>query len=85
MADEALRAQCACFVFCANDPVGVAGGVDYLRANYGIEVDIVAGPATDNAVGQRFVERLGIPARNARVDPRALGELALELVRKRRG
>ncbi|MBK9655491.1 MAG: hypothetical protein IPO66_08455 [Rhodanobacteraceae bacterium] len=84
LADEALRAQCACYVFCANDPVGVAGGVDYLRENYGIDVDIVAGPATDNAVGQRFVERLGIPARNARVDPRALGDLALELVRKYR-
>ena len=44
---------------------------------------MVAGPATDNAVGQRFVERLGIPARNARVDPRSLGDLALQLVRKR--
>jgi hypothetical protein len=60
-----------------------AGGVDYLRETYGNDVDIVAGPATDNAVGQRFVERLGIPARNARVDPRALGELALQLVRRR--
>lgn len=83
LADEALRKQCACFVFCANDPVGVAGGVDYLRETYGIDVDIVAGPATDNAVGMRFVERLGIPARNARVDPRALGELALQLVQQR--
>lgn len=84
LADPDLRAQCACFVFCANDPVGVAGGVDFLREEYGINVDIVAGPATDNAVGMRFVERLGIPARNARVDPRALGETALELVMRRR-
>lgn len=82
LADEALRAQCACFLFCANDPVGVAGGVDYLRETFGIDVDVVAGPATDNAVGTRFVEKLGIPARNARVDPRSLGELALELVKK---
>lgn len=85
LADPELRAQCACFVFCANDPVGVAGGVEFLQREYGIAVDIVAGPATDNAVGMRFVERLGIPARNARVDPRALGETALELVMKRRG
>jgi hypothetical protein len=85
LADPELRAQCACFVFCANDPVGVAGGVEYLAREYGIRVDIVAGPATDNAVGQRFVERLGIPARNARVDPRALGDLALELVKRRLG
>ena len=84
LADPDLRAQCACFVFCANDPVGVAGGVDFLKKEYGINVDIVAGPATDNAVGMRFVERLGIPARNARVDPRALGETALELVMRRR-
>ncbi len=82
LADEALRAQCACFVFCANDPVGVAGGVEYLRESFGIDVDVVAGPATDNAVGTRFVERLGIPARNARVDPKSLGELALDLVQK---
>lgn len=82
LADEALRARCACFLFCANDPVGVAGGVDYLRAQFGIHVDVVAGPATDNAVGTRFVERLGIPARNARVDPKSLGELALDLVKK---
>lgn len=85
LADPDLRAQCACFIFCANDPVGVAGGVNYLRDQFGIAVDIVAGPATDNAVGQRFVERLGIPARNARVDPRALGELVVALVRKRLG
>ncbi len=79
--DAGLRAQCACFVFCANDPVGVKGGVDYLKASYSIDVDIVAGPATDNRVGSRFVERLNIPARNARVDPKALGDLALEKVR----
>jgi hypothetical protein len=85
LADPSLREQCACFVFCANDPVGVAGGVDYLKASYGIGVDIVAGPATDNRVGSRFVERLGIPARNARVDPKALGELAVAKVAQFRG
>lgn len=84
LADPELRRWGAVYVFCANDPVGVAGGVDYLKASYGIQVDVVAGPATDNRVGMRFVERLGIPARNARVDPRALGDLVSQLVAARR-
>ena len=54
-------------------------------AVYGIEVDVVAGPATDNAVGVRFVERLGVPARNAKVDGPALGQLALDKVRAKLG
>jgi hypothetical protein len=82
LADPELRSLGKAFVLCANDPVGVAGGVAHMKDSFGIAVDMVAGPATDNAVGQRFVESLGIPARNARVDPKALGELALQLLRK---
>jgi hypothetical protein len=77
LADPALRAQTAVFLFCANDPVGVAGGLDVLQREYGITADLVAGPATDNAVGQRFVERLGVPAHNARVNGAALGAFVL--------
>ncbi|HSK08845.1 MAG TPA: hypothetical protein VK911_04670 [Vicinamibacterales bacterium] len=74
LADAVLRARGRAFVLCANDPVGVAGGVGYLRDRFGVAVDVVAGPATDNQVGVRFVEReLGLPAINARTNPGALG------------
>ena len=85
MSDPELRGLGKVFVLCANDPVGVAGGVAHMQNSFGINVDMVAGPATDNAVGQRFVQGLGIPARNSRVDPRAMGDLVLDLVQKARG
>ncbi len=72
------------FLFCANDPVGVSGGIDYLKARFGIEADLVTGPATDNRVGVRFVENaVGVPARNARTDPDGVGEFVLDLIRRR--
>ncbi len=80
LADPELRELGKVFLLCANDPVGVSGGVAHMKNAFGIDVDLVAGPATDNAVGQRFVASLGIPARNARVDPKALGDLVLQLV-----
>lgn len=79
LADPELKALAGAWVMCANDPVGAAGGVRHLKETYGIDVDVLAGPATDNAVGVRFVEQVvGVPARNARADPAALGGLILE-------
>jgi hypothetical protein len=79
LADPELKALAGAFVLCANDPVGAWGGVRHLREGYGIEVDMVAGPATDNAVGVRFIEQVvGLPARNARANAAALGGLILE-------
>ncbi len=69
-----------CFILCANDPVGVAGGVHQLMSAFGIRADLIAGPATDNRVGERFVASLGLPARNARADAEALGKFVLGLV-----
>ncbi len=83
--DAHLKAASAAFVLCANDPVGVAGGVEHLKADYGIATDLVAGPATDNGVGVRFVEGLGVAAANARRDPAALGATVLALVQARMG
>lgn len=75
LADSELQGLMAGFVFCANDPVGVAGGVMHLRNTYGITVDVVTGPATDNQVGVRFVEQqVGLPAINARNNARNLGD-----------
>ena len=84
LADPALRALAGAFVFCANDPVGAAGGVRHLGENYGIGVDIVTGPATDNRVGVRFVERtLGLPARNARTQAQAFAEVVHDCLNRR--
>ncbi len=81
LADPELRALGKAVIFCANDPVGVAGGKRELLESYGLKIDVVAGPATDNQVGVRFIERLGLTARNAKTDPRGLGERVLQLVR----
>jgi hypothetical protein len=82
--DSALRELGGAWVLCANDPVGAAGGVRHLQEAYNIRVDVVAGPATDNRVGIRFVEReIGMPAHNARADAAGLGGLVVEKVAPR--
>jgi hypothetical protein len=84
LADPALKALGSVWVFCANDPVGVVGGVEDLERRYGIKVDLVTGPATDNRVGVRFVERaVGIPAHNARTHGDAVGDRVLEVLKAR--
>jgi hypothetical protein len=79
LSNPPLRTLVAGFVFCANDPVGAAGGVTHLQNEYGIRTDVVAGPCTDNQVGIRFVEsRLGLPAINACTQAEALGDCLLD-------
>jgi hypothetical protein len=80
LADPELRSWGTAYVLCANDPVGVEGGVRHMKDAFGIDVDVVAGPATDNRVGVRFVQSLGLPACNARNHPKELGELVLAKV-----
>ncbi|MDE2235548.1 MAG: hypothetical protein KGL13_02590 [Gammaproteobacteria bacterium] len=84
LADPELRALSAAFVFCANDPVGVAGGVQHLQEDYGIRADVISGPATDNRVGVRFVEQqVGVTAINARTHAKALGDYLLARLAER--
>jgi hypothetical protein len=84
LGDKDLMSRSAAFVLCANDPAGVAGAVRELDERYGIRADVVAGPATDNQVGTRFIEReFHIPGVNARTRADALGELILDKVRPR--
>ena len=78
--DPELMALSGVFIVCANDPVGAAGAVHNLTTTYGIQADLIAGPATDNHVGERFVATLGLPARNARADADALGRFVLGLL-----
>ena len=67
LADDICRQQAAMLVLCANDPVGAWGAKSILRDRFGMTIDVVCGPTTDNAVGTRFVrEQLGLEAINAR-------------------
>lgn len=61
-----LMAPCKAHVLCANDPVGAWGAAQFVRGELGLPLTVISGPTTDNAVGRRFVESLGIPAVNAR-------------------
>jgi hypothetical protein len=66
--DPQFRALIRAHVLCANDLVAAWGGVQFLD-KLGLKVDVMAGPATDNDVGIRYVQgELGIPAANARVE-----------------
>lgn len=53
--------------------------METLQKQFGIKVNIIAGPVTDNRVGERFIESLGLPARNARSNPKALGDLTFDI------
>lgn len=65
--DADLMAFTKVHVVCANDPVGAWGADQIFRNNYGMGIDVMSGPATDNEVGIAFIEQqLGIPAANAR-------------------
>jgi len=81
LTDRELQAWGKVHLLCANDPVGVAGALAQFREKFGLEIDVVSGPATDNRVGTRFVESLGLPACNARIHPQKLGDLVLEKIR----
>ncbi len=62
-------------VLCANDLVAAWGGVQWF-AQHGLTADVIAGPATDNEVGLRYVrEVLGVAAANARTGPEAFVDL----------
>ncbi len=73
--DEALRRAITVHVMCANDLVA-AWGAREVAARLGRPVDIMSGPATDNVVGEGYVqEELGIPAANARTAGVRLADL----------
>jgi hypothetical protein len=68
---RAIRAH----VMCANDLVAAWGARECSRT-LGRAIDVMSGPATDNEVGERYVEEeLGIPAANARTRGGRLAEI----------
>jgi hypothetical protein len=71
--DSGLMGLAAAFVMAAPDPVGCWGAVTLMKDLFGLPVDVITGPATDNEVGRGYVRRaLGIPAHNAFKDPQGL-------------
>jgi hypothetical protein len=80
--DVALRSTFAAVVLAANDPVAAWGGVRLLRERHEITTTAVTGPATDNDAGTILIEKeSGVPARNARSNPRGLADIVLAQIR----
>jgi len=72
---DAFKQRIRAHVLCANDLVAAWGGLEWLRER-DLPVDVIAGPATDNQVGVRYVsETLKVSASNARTEPERLADL----------
>ena len=55
LADRELMELAAAIVMCANDPVAAWGAKQVMAQRFGLAIDVVSGPTTDNLVGTRFV------------------------------
>lgn len=79
--DTELMRRNGVFILCANDPVGSWGSLQLLREKYGVTVDVITGPTTDNDVGTKFItDTLGVVAINARRKAHELGEVVLNKI-----
>jgi len=64
--------------------VAAWGGVEWLRARE-LPVNLVAGPATDNQVGMRYIrDTMGLEAANARTDSERFADLVEQAVFSKR-
>jgi hypothetical protein len=73
--DKEIADALSCLILCANDPVGATGGVDILKSEFGLQADLVTGPATDNEVGRDIIKkRLNVGAINAMTNGVELGD-----------
>ncbi|HJP05200.1 MAG: hypothetical protein CL799_12670 [Chromatiales bacterium] len=80
--DQGISEALSCLVLCANDPVGANGGVDILNKEFGMQTDLVTGPATDNEVGRNIIKsRLNIQAINAITNSVELGDAVAEILK----
>lgn len=76
--DPGFQQHVSAHVLCANDLVAAWGGLAWLRSR-GLGVDLIAGPATDNAVGLRYCrDELGVAAANARTEPEDFVRLVVD-------
>ncbi|MEM8884504.1 MAG: hypothetical protein AAGD14_10570 [Planctomycetota bacterium] len=78
--DEEIRAAAKCHVLTANDLVAAWGAKKLMEDELGLKIGVMAGPATDNEVGVRYVEdQLGIVAANARTNGKRLVDAVEEV------
>jgi hypothetical protein len=76
--DQELMDLVKVHLMCANDLVAAWGADQLLSNQYGLHIDVMSGPATDNEIGVEYIEEnFGIPAVNARYGSR-LGQLVEE-------
>jgi hypothetical protein len=86
LSDPELMSVAGVIVMCANDPVGAWGAQRVMREKFGLAIDVVSGPTTDNAVGTRYIKlQLGLEAINARTHGAELGTFVAERLAQRRG
>jgi hypothetical protein len=79
--DKAIAAALSCLILCANDPVGATGGVDILKSEFGLQADLITGPATDNEVGRNIIKkRMNVPGINAITNGVELGDAVAEVL-----
>jgi hypothetical protein len=77
--DDEIRAAARCHVLTANDLVAAWGAKRMMEDELGLKIGVMAGPATDNDVGVRYVEdELDIRAANARTTGARLADLVEE-------
>jgi len=78
--DKAILARTKCHIMAANDLVAAWGAVQLMRS-WGIEIDVLTGPATDNEAGEDYAAKeLRVPAANARTNAHKFADLVEELV-----
>jgi len=86
LADTQLMRSTAAIVLCANDPVAAWGAKQLMAERFGLAIDVLSGPTTDNLVGTRFIEKeLGLTAINARTHGEALGDFIVRRLADRKG
>lgn len=79
--DQAIAEALTCLILCANDPVGSTGGYALLKDEFGLDAQLVTGPATDNQVGRTIInERLGIQGINAITNASDLGDAVADII-----
>ena len=67
--DRAIMAKAVSHVMCAPDPVAIYGAKRIFEQEYRLSISAVAGPVTDNSVGQDYIRgQLKLKAHNARYD-----------------
>jgi hypothetical protein len=71
--DAELMRVGAAYVMAAPDPVACWGATELMRNEFSLPITVITGPATDNEVGQVYIQSgLGLPAHNARKDAAGL-------------